>query len=167
MYQRFLISDMEIENDTILSEQNDTPSLSDLIRDCQYQTNNFHFSQLLDDFASDWTSNTDATSETLNNIKTEHIMEEEEEEEEEEQYEEESSDSVNSVREQPPASLFKVTNRRPWPWQRNSNTGKYFYFLYCMHKIDDPTIYCLILFSRRKSSTYDPSRRGILTSRSE
>ncbi|XP_076234847.1 ada2a-containing complex component 2 isoform X2 [Calliopsis andreniformis] len=114
------LNNMEIEDDTILSEQHDTPSLCDLIRDCQYQTNNFHFSQLLDDFASDWASNTDTTSETLNNIKMEHVKEEEEEEEEEEeQDEEESSDSMSSVQEQPPTSLFTVTRHRPWPWQRN------------------------------------------------
>ncbi|KZC06518.1 Cysteine-rich protein 2-binding protein [Dufourea novaeangliae] len=108
---------MDIEDDSILNEQSDTPSLCDLIRDCQYQSNNFHFSQLLDDFTSEWASNTDTTSESNTNFKTDQIKEEEEEEEE--LYEAESSDSLSSVQEQPPASLFNVSNQRPWPWKRN------------------------------------------------
>ncbi|CAK9813772.1 Cysteine-rich protein 2-binding protein [Anthophora quadrimaculata] len=108
------LNSMEIEDDMISNEQSDTPSLSDLIRDCQYQTNNFHFSQLLDDFTSEWTSATDAVSENLNGIKTDQIKEDEDE-----QYEGDSSDSLSSVQEQPPVSLFKTVQRRPWPWQRN------------------------------------------------
>ncbi|XP_068981366.1 cysteine-rich protein 2-binding protein [Bombus flavifrons] len=108
------LNNMEIEDDIMSTEQSDTPSLSDLIRDCQYQTNNFHFSQLLDDFTSEWTSTTDAVSENLN-IKTDQIKEDEEDE----QYEEDSNDSLSSTQEQPPVSLFKTTQRRPWPWQKN------------------------------------------------
>ncbi|CAL7949930.1 unnamed protein product [Xylocopa violacea] len=107
------LNNMEIEDDTISNEQSDTPSLSDLIRDCQYQTNNFHFSQLLDDFTSEWTSTTDGISENAHGIKTEQIKDEEEE-----QYEGDSTDSLSSVQEQPPVSLFKTSERRPWPWQR-------------------------------------------------
>lgn len=108
------------------TEQSDTPSLSDLIRDCQYQTNNFHFSQLLDDFTSEWTSTTtDTVSENLNNIKTDQIKEDEEEE----HYEEDSNDSLSSVQEQLPVSLFKTTQRRPWPWQRNYNISTYIFLL--------------------------------------
>ncbi|XP_043255235.1 cysteine-rich protein 2-binding protein [Colletes gigas] len=133
------LSNMEIEDDTILNEQSDTPSLSDLIRDCQYQTNNFHFSQLLDDFTSDWTSNTDAASEAITNINSDQIKEEEDEEEddddEEDQYEEDSSDSLSSVQEQPPSSLFNVTKRRPWPWQRNNIVGKYICFTRLLHNL--------------------------------
>ncbi|XP_053985719.1 cysteine-rich protein 2-binding protein isoform X1 [Hylaeus volcanicus] len=138
------LSNMEIEDNTILNEQSDTPSLSDLIRDCQYQTNGFHFSQLLDDFTSDWTSNTDVASETIANINIDRIKaeeeedededeDEEEEEEEEDENEEEEEDeneeedkhregsnkSPGSIQEQPPTSLFNVIKRRPWPWQRN------------------------------------------------
>lgn len=107
------LTNMEIEDDIISNEQNDTPSLSDLIRDCQYQANNFHFSQLLDEFAPEWTSNTDI-SENINALKMEQAKEEEEE-----QYEEDSNDSLNFVQAQPPVSLFRVTKQRPWPWQRN------------------------------------------------
>ncbi|XP_076762459.1 ada2a-containing complex component 2 isoform X2 [Xylocopa sonorina] len=107
------LNNMEIEDDMISNEQSDTPSLSDLIRDCQYQTNNFHFSQLLDDFTSEWTSTTDGLSENPHSIKTEQMKDEEEE-----QYEGDSTDSLSSVQEQPPVSLFKTTERRPWPWQR-------------------------------------------------
>lgn len=108
---------MELEDDMMSNEQSDTPSLSDLIRDCQYQTNNFHFSQLLDDFTSEWTSTTDAVSENLS-IKTDQIKEEEEE-----QYEEDSNDSLSFVQTQPPISLFKTAERRPWPWQRTHAIG--------------------------------------------
>ncbi|XP_043792788.1 cysteine-rich protein 2-binding protein [Apis laboriosa] len=110
------LNNLEIEDDMMSTEQSDTPSLSDLIRDCQYQTNNFHFSQLLDDFTSEWTSTTDTVSENLNNIKTDQIKEDEEE-----HYEEDSNDSLSSVQEQLPVSLFKTTQQRPWPWQRNYN----------------------------------------------
>nr|XP_033324354.1 cysteine-rich protein 2-binding protein isoform X2 [Megalopta genalis] len=111
---------MDIEDDSILNEQSDTPSLSDLIRDCQYQSNNFHFSQLLDDFTTEWVSNTDTTSESNSNFKTDQMKEEEEEEDEEGEvlYEADSTDSMSSIQEQPPTSLFNVTNHRPWPWQR-------------------------------------------------
>lgn len=115
---------MEIEDDIMSTEQSDTPSLSDLIRDCQYQTNNFHFSQLLDDFTSEWTSTTDAVSENLN-IKTDQIKEDEEDE----QYEEDSNDSLSSTQEQPPVSLFKITQRRPWPWQKNHTNSIYIFYL--------------------------------------
>lgn len=114
---------MEIEDDIMSTEQSDTPSLSDLIRDCQYQTNNFHFSQLLDDFTSEWTSTTDAVSENLN-IKTDQIKEDEEDE----QYEEDSNDSLSSTQEQPPVSLFKITQRRPWPWQKNHTNSIYIFY---------------------------------------
>ncbi|OAD56121.1 Cysteine-rich protein 2-binding protein [Eufriesea mexicana] len=113
-----LLEEDELNKDDIMStEQSDTPSLSDLIRDCQYQTNNFHFSQLLDDFTSEWTTTTDIVSENLG-IKIDQMKEDEEEE----QYEEDSNDSLSSVQEQPPVSLFKTTQRRPWPWQRNHIT---------------------------------------------
>ncbi|XP_076656989.1 cysteine-rich protein 2-binding protein isoform X1 [Halictus rubicundus] len=112
---------MDIEDDSILNEQSDTPSLSDLIRDCQYQSNNFHFSQLLDDFTTEWVSNTDTTSESNSNFKTDQIKEEEEEEDEERErlYEVDSTDSMSSIQEQPATSLFNVGNQRPWPWQKN------------------------------------------------
>ena len=49
-------------------------------------------------------------------------MKEDEEEEEHSNgslNEEENNDSPNFIQEQPPVSLFKTTQRRPWPWQRN------------------------------------------------
>ncbi|KAG7203024.1 hypothetical protein KM043_010149 [Ampulex compressa] len=107
------LNDMEIDDDITLNTQNDTPSLSDIIRDCQYQNNDSHFSQLLDNFTSDWACNMDTPSDNLNT----HDMVKVKEEEEEEQFEEDSNDSLSSVQEQPPASLFKVTKRHQWPWQ--------------------------------------------------
>lgn len=115
---------MEIEDDMISNEQSDTPSLSDLIRDCQYQTNNFHFSQLLDEFVPEWSSNTDTISENINTIKMEQTKEEEEE-----QYEEDSNDSLSYVQEHPPVSLFRETKQRPRPWQRNRVIGKYLEYI--------------------------------------
>ncbi|KOX70978.1 Cysteine-rich protein 2-binding protein [Melipona quadrifasciata] len=115
------LNNIDIEDDIMSTEQNEKPSLSDLIRDCQYQTNNFHFSQLLDDFTSEWTSTTtDAVSQNLN-IKTDQMKEVEEEEDHSNDSlnEEESNDSPSFVQEKPPVSLFKTTQRRPWPWQRN------------------------------------------------
>lgn len=118
------LSNMEIEDDMISNVQSDTPSLSDLIRDCQYQTNNFHFSQLLDDFTSEWTS----TITDNPNIETKRMKEDDEDgydKEEKEiyeengQYEDDSNDTTSSAQAQPPVSLFKTTQRRPWPWQRN------------------------------------------------
>lgn len=99
---------MDIEDDIMLHDENEVPSISDIMRDCQYENNNFHLSQLMDN--CDWLYNTNSLSPkyTGDEIKTE-----------EEGYDEESLDSPVSILEQPPVSLFKETKRRPRPWSKS------------------------------------------------
>ncbi|XP_029680557.1 cysteine-rich protein 2-binding protein [Formica exsecta] len=105
-------NDMDIEDDIMLHDENEVPSISDIMRDCQYENNNFHLSQLMDN--CDWLYNTSSLSPkyTGDEIKTE-----------EEGYDEESPDSPVSILEQPPVSLFKETKRRPRPWSKSFATA--------------------------------------------
>lgn len=106
---------MDIEDDIMLHDENDVPSISDIMSDCQYE-NNFHLTQLMDN--CDWLYNTNSFSPkyTADEIKTI----------EEEGYDEESTDSAVSIREQPPISLFKETKCQQWPWSKSvAATGNY------------------------------------------
>lgn len=108
---------MDIEDDIMLHDENDVPSISDIMSDCQYENSNFHLTQLMDN--CDWLYNTNSLSPKYiaDEIKTI----------EEEGYDEESTDSVVSIREQPPVSLFKETKCRQWPWSKSvAATGNYF-----------------------------------------
>ncbi|EFN82271.1 cysteine-rich protein 2-binding protein [Harpegnathos saltator] len=101
-------NDLNTEDNIMLRNENCIPSISDLIRDCQYEDASFQLTQSTDN--CDWLCNTNPPSpnDTGNESKT--IQEEE--------YDEDSNDSPVSIQEQPPASLFKETQHRKWPWSK-------------------------------------------------
>lgn len=101
---------MDLEDeDVILRDENDVPSISDLIRDCQYESNNFHLAQLMDN--CDWLCNTSTLSPNCSSDEIKRIKEEE--------YDEDSNDGPVSIQEQPPVSLFKEAKRRQRPWVKS------------------------------------------------
>ncbi|XP_039305118.1 cysteine-rich protein 2-binding protein isoform X2 [Solenopsis invicta] len=104
-------NDMDLEDD-ILRKENDVLSISDLIRDCQYESS-LHLEQLIDNY--DWLCNTSTLSPNCSNgikkIK-------------EEAYDEDSNDSPVSLQEQPPISWFKETKCRPRPWAKSFVNNK-------------------------------------------
>ncbi|KAI4500785.1 hypothetical protein M0802_003996 [Mischocyttarus mexicanus] len=109
------INNMEMEDDLMLRDNQDSLSLSEILADCQYQSNNFNFSRSFDNWLSEWSGKTETTEESILDI-TDHKIKREEE-----QYAEESSDSLSLAQEQPPpASLFEVTKRDKWPWQKST-----------------------------------------------
>ncbi|CAL1689740.1 unnamed protein product [Lasius platythorax] len=101
-------NDMDMEDDMMLHDENEVPSISDLIRDCQYE-NNFHLAQLMDN--CDWLYNTSSLSPKYIGDEIKTI--------EEDEYDEDSNDSPVSIREQPPVSLFKQEKRRQRPWSKS------------------------------------------------
>lgn len=93
----------------------DLPSISDLIRDCQYESNNFHLAQLMDN--CDWLCNTSALwSSNYSGDEIKRIKEEE--------YDEDSNDSPVSIQE-PPVSWFKEAKRRQRPWLKSFVNSNY------------------------------------------
>ncbi|XP_077269599.1 ada2a-containing complex component 2 isoform X1 [Temnothorax americanus] len=102
-------NDMDLEDDTTLRDESDVPSISDLIRDCQSESNAFHLAQLMDN--CDWLCDTSALSPNCSGDEIKEIKEESD-------YED-SNDSPVSVQEQPPASLFKEAKRRQRPWSKS------------------------------------------------
>ncbi|XP_029161138.1 cysteine-rich protein 2-binding protein-like [Nylanderia fulva] len=100
-------NDMDNEDDIMLNDESEVPSISDLINDCQYG-NNFHLAQLMDN--CDWLDNTSFSSPKYTGDEVKTI---------EEGYDEDSSDSPVSIREQPPVSLFKEAKRRQRPWSKS------------------------------------------------
>ncbi|KAL6259316.1 hypothetical protein P5V15_009233 [Pogonomyrmex californicus] len=97
--------DMNIEDDIILGNGNDVLSISDLIRDCQNDGNNFHLTQLMDN--CDWLCDTSTLSPSYSSNEIKTIKEK--------GYKEDNNDGLISIQE-PPASLFKETKRRQRPW---------------------------------------------------
>lgn len=125
------LSDMDmldVDDGIELNVRRESPSLTDLMRDFQYQSyqpyqSNHNHLSLMDSFAPDWGMNLGSSSEILNNH---HNMKDDgndEDKEEEETYEENSSDSLSSSQEQPISSLFNVAEKRDWPWKRNNVPG--------------------------------------------
>lgn len=106
---------MDLEDDIMLHDQNDVPSISDLIRDCQYESNNFHLTQLMNN--CDWLCNTSTLSPSCSGDEIKRIKEE--------GYDEDSNDSPVSIQEQPPVSLFKEAKRRQQPWSKSFVTSNY------------------------------------------
>ncbi|KYM81550.1 Cysteine-rich protein 2-binding protein [Atta colombica] len=102
-------NDVDIEDNVISHNDTDLPSISDLIRDCQYESNNFHLAQLMDN--CDWLCNTSTLSSNCSGDEIKKIKEEE--------YDEYSNDSPISIQEQPPVSWFKETKRRQRPWSKS------------------------------------------------
>ncbi|XP_011860402.1 PREDICTED: cysteine-rich protein 2-binding protein isoform X2 [Vollenhovia emeryi] len=106
--------DMELEDEIMLRNENNVPSISDLIRDCQYESNNFHLAQLMDN--CDWLCDTSALSPSCsgdNQVK----------EIKEERYDEDSNSSPVSIQEeQPPVSLFKEAKRHRGPLDQRSKS---------------------------------------------
>lgn len=107
-------NDIELEDDLMLRDENDVASISDLIRDCQYESNNFHLAQLMDN--CDWLCNTSTFSLNCSGDEIKRIKEEE--------YEEDGNHSPISTQEQPPVSLFKETKRRQRPWSKSFVTNE-------------------------------------------
>ncbi|KYM93696.1 PREDICTED: cysteine-rich protein 2-binding protein [Cyphomyrmex costatus] len=103
-------NDVDIENNVMSHNDIELPSISDLIRDCQYESNNFHLTQLMDN--CDWLCNTSTLSSNCSGDEIKRIKEEE--------YDEDSNDSPVSVQEQPPVSLFNQTKHRQRPWLKSS-----------------------------------------------
>lgn len=99
-------NDMDMEDDIMLNDE--VPSISDLIRDCQYE-NNFHLGQLMDN--CDWLYNTSSSSPQYTGDEVKTI--------EEGGYDEDSNDSPVSIREKPPISLFKEAKHRQRPWSKS------------------------------------------------
>ncbi|XP_011647368.1 cysteine-rich protein 2-binding protein [Pogonomyrmex barbatus] len=97
-------NDMNIEDDIILG--NDVLSISDLIRDCQNDGNNFHLTQLMNN--CDWLCDTSTLSPNYSDNEIKTIKEK--------GYKEDNNDGPISIQEQPPVSLFKETKRRQRPW---------------------------------------------------
>ncbi|XP_012225753.1 cysteine-rich protein 2-binding protein isoform X2 [Linepithema humile] len=93
-------NDMDMEDDIILRNENNVPSISDLIQDCQYE-NNFHLAQLM--YNSDWSYNMSTsphyTGDEIKNVK-------------EEGYDDDCNDSPAFTQEQLPVSLFKEAKPR-------------------------------------------------------
>nr|XP_050867166.1 cysteine-rich protein 2-binding protein isoform X1 [Vespula vulgaris] len=106
------LNDMDMEDDLVLRDQQDTLSLSELLADCQYQNSNFNFPRLFDNFTSEWSNNTETTEESIHDTTDNKIKREED------QYAEESNDSL-AQEQPPPASLFQATKRDKWPWQKS------------------------------------------------
>lgn len=100
-----------------MCNENYVPSISDLIRDCQYENNSLHLTQAMTE--CEWFCNTNLPSLNDATNKNRNIKEE--------IFDEDSNDSLISVQEQPPTSLFKETNCRKRPWLKKFTvTGNYF-----------------------------------------
>jgi len=108
---------MDIDNDLMLCDVNDAPSISDLIRECQYEGNNFHLT--MNDY--DWLSNTNSMSPNDIDNEVRKIKEE--------TYDEDSNSSV-FIQEQLPVSLFKETKHHQWSWSETFVPSKYNYYYY-------------------------------------
>lgn len=108
---------MDMDDDLILRDQQDTLSLSELLADCQYQNSNFNFPRLFDNFTSEWSNNTEITEESIHDTTDNKIKREED------QYAEESNDSL-AQEQPPPTSLFQATKRDKWPWQKSIVNSK-------------------------------------------
>lgn len=92
----------------MLRNENCIPSISDLIRDCQYENTSFPLTQPTDN--CEWLC--DMSPQSLNDTDDENKNIKEDE------YDEDSNNSTESEQEQPPVSLFKQTTRRKWPWSK-------------------------------------------------
>lgn len=103
----------------MLHDENDVPSISDLIRDCQDESNHFHLAQLMDN--CDWLCTTSTLSPSCSGDEIKRIKEE--------GYDEDSNNSPVSMREQLPISLFKETERRQRPWSKSFVTSNHVSFL--------------------------------------
>lgn len=103
----------------MLRDENDVPSISDLLRDCQYGNTSFHLTQPRDN--CEWLCNMNLPSPNSTNSRIK--------KQKEEGYDEDSNDSPVSIQEQPSTSLFKETRRRPWPWLKPSAVSGYNRFL--------------------------------------
>ncbi|XP_015597846.1 cysteine-rich protein 2-binding protein [Cephus cinctus] len=120
---------LDIEDGIELNVQQETPSLTELMSDFHnqnyqpYQHSNTHFSQLLDNFSPEWTSNIVTSPDMISNHDINKI-DKTRDGEEEEQYNEYSSDSLSSVQEQPRSSLFNIKKRRDWPWEKSITNGE-------------------------------------------
>lgn len=114
--KKLYIVDIDIEDDIILRNENNVPSISDLIHDCQYE-NSFHLAQLMCN--SDWSCNmstsSHCTGDEIKNVK-------------EEEYDDDSDDSPAFIQEQLPVSLFKETKPRQRPWSKSLPTTSTFLF---------------------------------------
>jgi len=109
---------MDIENNLMLCDVNDAPSISDLIRECQYESNNFHLT--MNDY--DWLSNTNSMSPNDIDNEIKKIKEE--------IYDEDSNNSSVFIQEQLPVSLFKETKHGQWSWSERFLPSKYNYHYY-------------------------------------
>ncbi|KAL0116958.1 hypothetical protein PUN28_010081 [Cardiocondyla obscurior] len=108
-------NDMNVENDIMLHDENNMPCISDLIRDCTYGSNNFHLAQLMNN--CDWLCMTNNSSPNGSNNEIKQIKEEE--------YDDDSNeDSLVSIQEQPPISLFNEVKRRKPPWSKSFSTNE-------------------------------------------
>lgn len=119
---------MDLEDAVMLRDENDVPSISDLIRDCQYESNTFHLSQLMAN--CEWLCATSTFAPTCSGDEIKRIKEEGDDED--------STDSPVSIQEQLPVSLFKEAKRRQRPWSKSFNqTSNYSLrrVANCKHKI--------------------------------
>lgn len=153
---------LDVDDGIELNVRREPPSLTDLMRDFQYQnyqpfqSNNNHLT-LLDSFAPDWGMNIVSSSEILGNHNI-RDNENEDNKEEEEQYEEDSSDSLSSSQEQPLASLFNVSEKREWPWKKDGVTAE------CEKKIrmsEQEEVYILQKVDKRHLDSAPPAIRRL------
>jgi len=161
LLRELCIVDMGMEDDIILRNENNVPSISDLIRDCQYG-NSFHLAQLMynSDGSCNMSTSPNCTSDEIKNIK-------------EEGYDDDSNDSSAFVQEQLPVSLFKETKPRQQPWSNNKSfpaTGTYF-FLFFKSRVACMTyktsMYITYMYCRWENFTYDSSRRSIFVTKNQ
>lgn len=115
-------ADMDMEDDIMLNDE--VPSISDLIRDCQYE-NNFHLGQLMDN--CDWLYNTSSSSPQYTGDEVKTI--------EEGGYDEDSNDSPVSIREKPPISLFKEAKHRQRPWSKSFAAPSNYFLSNCIYVV--------------------------------
>lgn len=153
---------MSLEDDIMLRDENNVPSISDLIRDCQYESNNFHLAQLMDN--CDWLCNTSPLSPNCSGDEIKRIKEE--------GCDEDSNDSRISTQEQPPVSLFKEAKRRQRPWSKSFVTSNYplYYGIACVNCTMPKNLYmytCIYVCSRRKDIAHDSSRRSVFVAKDQ
>lgn len=126
--RKLYIVDMDMEEDIILRNEHNVPSISDLLHGSQYE-NNFHLAQLM--YNSDWSYNMSTspsyTGDEIKNIK-------------EEEYDDDSNSSSASIQEQLPVSLFREAKPRQWPWSKSFPvTGTY-----CFSFLINKRVACMI-----------------------
>ncbi|XP_046424071.1 cysteine-rich protein 2-binding protein isoform X1 [Neodiprion fabricii] len=112
---------LDIDDGIELNVRREPPSLTDLMRDFQYQSYQPYQScnnqlTLMDNFTTDWEMNVISSATILSNHND--VKDDANDDtKEEEPYEEDSSDSLSSLQEQPTISLFNVSEKRDWPWK--------------------------------------------------